>query len=185
MLEEVYNLEDALLVGGLINSLLRNADRVKIACLAQLVNVIAPIVTNASGSLRQTTFFPYSWALQFARGAVLKLLVESPEYEVPGTDRVPYVDVAATYHAESNETAVFVLNRDLSKTREMELLWEDNAPSRVIDSVILTGDDLKAFNSFEAPQRVMARPFEKPSTAGRRTRYEVPPRSYSVIQWSS
>ena len=185
LLEEVYNLEDALLVGGLINSLIRNSDRVKIACLAQLVNVIAPIVTNSSGLLRQTIFFPYSWALQFARGAALNLLIESPRYEVPGMDQVPYLDVAATYNGESKEFAVFLLNRDLSKSREVELLWEDNAPSRVVDSVILTGDDLKAFNSFEAPERVKPQPFEKPSTAGMRTRFEVPPRSYSAIQWSS
>ena len=68
LLEEVYNLEDALLVGGILNSLMRNADRIKIACLAQLVNVIAPMVTNAKGVLRQTIFYPYSWALQWAHG---------------------------------------------------------------------------------------------------------------------
>ena len=79
LLEEVYNLEDALLVGGLLNSLIRNADRVKLACLAQLINVIAPIMTNANGLLRQTIYYPYSWALQFARGSVLNLLVESPD----------------------------------------------------------------------------------------------------------
>ena len=65
LLEEVYNLEDALLVGGILNSLMRNADRIKIACLAQLVNVIAPIVTNEKGILRQTIYYPYSWALQY------------------------------------------------------------------------------------------------------------------------
>lgn len=184
LLEEVYNLEDALLVGGLINSLLRNSDRVKIACLAQLVNVIAPISTNPSGLLRQTIFYPYSWALQFAQGAALKLLVESPTYDVPGMDQVPYTDVAATYSQESRKITLFVLNRDLAKARELELVWEDAAPSRVLDSMILTGDDLKASNSFEAPQRVAPRSFEKPSMAGMRTRFEVPPRSYSTIQWS-
>ena len=184
LLEEVYNLEDALLVGGLLNSLIRNSDRVKIACLAQLVNVIAPIVTNSSGLLRQTIFYPYSWALQFARGSALKLLVESPEYDAPGMDHVPYVDVAATYNGESKEMSAFVLNRDLSKSRQVELLWEDHAPSRVVDSIILTGDELKAFNSFEAPERVKPRPFEKPSTTSMQTRFEVPPRSYSVIHWS-
>lgn len=184
LLEEVYNLEDALLVGGLLNSLIRNSDRVKIACLAQLVNVIAPIVTNPNGLLHQTIFYPYSWALQFARGAALQLLVESPEYEVPGMGHLPYVDVAATYNAEAKALSVFVLNRDLSKAREVEFLWEDNAPSHVVDSQILTGDDLKAFNSFEGPQHVAPRSFEKPATTGMRTRLEVLPRSYSMIQWS-
>jgi len=184
LLEEVYNLEDALLVGGLVNSLLRNCDRVKIACLAQLVNVIAPIVTNANGLLRHTIFYPYSWALQFAHGAALNLLVDSPTYDVSGMNHVPYVDVAGTFDAESRKISLFVFNRDLSRPREVELIWEDNAPSRMVDSMILTGDDLKALNSFEAPQRVAPRPFEKPSTSGTRTRLEAPPRSYSVIQWS-
>ena len=69
LLEEIYNLEDALLVGGMLNTLIRNADRVKIACLARLVNVIAPLMTNQNGLFRQTIYYPYSWALQYARGA--------------------------------------------------------------------------------------------------------------------
>ena len=89
LLEEIYNLEDALLVGGLIITLLRNADRVKIACLAQLINVIAPIMTNANGMFRQTIYYPYAWALQYANGNVLNLLVQSPTYEVSHMDPSP------------------------------------------------------------------------------------------------
>ena len=84
MLEEVYNLEDALLVGGFVNTLLRNSDRVRVACLAQLVNVIAPLVTNETGVLRQSTYYPYSWALRYARGRVLDLRVESDTYRIKG-----------------------------------------------------------------------------------------------------
>ena len=80
LLEEVYNLEDALLVGGFVNTLLRNSDRVRVACLAQLVNVIAPLVTNDRGVLRQSTYYPYAWALRYARGRVLDLRVESETY---------------------------------------------------------------------------------------------------------
>ncbi len=104
LLEEVYNLEDALLVGGILNSLIRHADRVKLACLAQLINVIAPIMTNPSGMFRQTIFYPYSWALQFARGSVLNLLVESPTYEVSGMGQVPYLDVAGTVSADDGKS---------------------------------------------------------------------------------
>jgi alpha-N-arabinofuranosidase len=184
LLEEVYNLEDALLVGGLVNSLLRNSDRVKIACLAQLVNVIAPLVTNSNGLLRQTIFYPYSWALQFAHGSALNLLVESPVYEVSEMGHVPYLDVAGTFDQQKRRVSLFVFNRDLSKARDVELIWEDTAPSVVVDSLTLTGDDLQAFNSFDAPQRVAPRSFERPSTAEGRTRFQAPPRSYSVIQWS-
>jgi alpha-L-arabinofuranosidase len=183
LLEEVYNLEDALLVGGLINSLIRNADRVKLACLAQLINVIAPIMTNSSSMLRQTIYYPYSWALQFARGSVLNLLVDSPGYEVSGMGQVPYLDVAGTRDPDSGKVALFVLNRDLSKAHAVEINWQDQAPARALSSVLLTGDDLKAFNSFDAPQRVVPRTLDKPSITGGRAKFEVPARSYAVIQW--
>jgi alpha-L-arabinofuranosidase len=185
LLEEVYNLEDALLVGGLINSLLRNADRVKVACLAQLVNVIAPIMTNANGLMRQTIYYPYSWALQFAHGRVLNVLTESPTYEVSKMGDVPYIDVAGTVSPEDGKVSLFVLNRDLAKSHQVEVNWEDKAPSRVLSSILLTGDDLKAFNTFDAPQRVAPQAFEKPSTSGSRTTLEMPPRSYAVIQWAA
>jgi alpha-N-arabinofuranosidase len=185
LLEEIYNLEDALLVGGLVNTLLRNADRVKIACLAQLVNVIAPIMTNANGLYRQTIFYPYSWALQYARGRVLNLLIESPTYDVPAMDAVGYIDAAATLSPEDGKTTLFVLNRDLSAPRQIEIVWEDTPKTRVAIAQVLTGNDLKASNGFDAPNRVIPRPFDKPSTNNGRTRLEVPPRSYTVIQWEA
>jgi alpha-N-arabinofuranosidase len=185
LLEEVYNLEDALLVGGLLNSLLRNANRVKVACLAQLINVIAPIMTNANGLLRQTIYYPYSWALQYARGSVLNLLAQSPTYEVAKMGQVPYLDVAGTIDPGDGKVAIFVLNRDLSKPHVVEINWQDKTPGQVLVSSVLSGTDLKAFNSFEAPKHVAPQAFDKPSTTGGRTKFEVPARSYTVIQWSA
>ena len=185
LLEEVYDLEDALLVGGLVITLLRNADRVKLACLAQLVNVIAPIMTNGAGLFRQTIYYPYSWALQYAHGSALNLLVQSPTYDVAKMDPVPYVDAAGTVNPENGQTSLFLLNRDLSKAREVEVVWEDNPGTRVVTSLVLTGNDLKAVNGFDAPQRVQPQSLDKPSITGGRTRLELPPRSYSVIQWQS
>jgi len=185
LLEEVYNLEDALLVGGLLNSLLRNANRVKVACLAQLINVIAPIMTNANGLLRQTIYYPYSWALQYARGSVLTLLAQSPTYEVAKMGQVPYLDVAGTIDPGDGKVTIFVLNRDLSKPHVVEINWQDKTPGQVLVSSVLSGTDLKAFNSFEAPKHVAPQAFDKPSTTGGRTKFEVPARSYTVIQWSA
>jgi alpha-N-arabinofuranosidase len=185
LLEEIYNLEDALLVGGLVNSLLRNANRVKVACLAQLINVIAPISTNANGLLRQTIYYPYNWALQYARGSVLNLLVESPTYEVARMGQVSYVDVAGTINPQDGKVGIFVLNRDLSKPHVVEINWQDKTPGQVLVSAVLTGTDLKAFNTFEAPQQIAPQAFGKPSTTGGRTKFEVPARSYTVIQWSA
>jgi alpha-L-arabinofuranosidase len=184
LLEEVYNLEDALLVGGLINTLIRKADRVQLACLAQLINVIAPIMTNASGLLRQTIYYPYSWALEFARGAALELLVESPTYDVSGMGAVSYVDAAATHQADTGKIALFLLNRDIAKPHPVEIVWEGSSP-RAGDAVVLTGGDLKATNTFDAPARVTPQKAEKPSSAGTRTTFELPPRSYTVVQWSA
>jgi len=185
LLEEVYNLEDALLVGGLVNSLLRHADRVKVACLAQLINVIAPIMTNANGLLQQTIYYPYNWALQYARGSVLNLLVESPTYEVSSMGQVPYVDAAGTLNAQDGKVALFVLNRDLAKPHTVEINWQDKTPGQVLVSTVLTGADLKASNTFEAPQKVAPQTFTKPITSNGKTKFEMPARSYVAIQWSA
>ena len=199
LLEEIYNLEDALLVGGLVNSLLRNSDRVRVACLAQLVNVIAPIMTNSTGMYRQTIYYPYAWALQYAHGAALNLTVESPTYGIPAATgsnsrsdfatlgiggTVPYVDVSATFDKTVGRYCVFLFNRDLSNAREVELLWEDAAPSRVVESFTLTGSDLKAHNGFDAPQNVAPKPFDKPATTNNRTRLQLPARSYSILTFA-
>jgi len=185
LLEEIYNLEDALLVGGILNTLIRNADRVKLACLAQLINVIAPIMTNANGMFRQTIYYPYSWALQYARGSVLNLLVDSPTYEVSGMGQVPYLDCAGTVSPEDGKVSLFILNRDLAKAHTIEVNWQDKAPGKALSASLLTGDDLKAFNSFETPQKVAPSTLDKPSITGGRAKFEVPARSYAVIQWGA
>lgn len=197
LLEEVYNLEDALLVGGLVNTLLRRSDRVRLACLAQLVNVIAPIMTNEDGLLRQSIYYPYAWALAEARGSVLELTPEAPVYEVPdfteargvggpGTPNrvpVPYLDVAGTFDAEGGKITLFILNRDLDKARELEVAWHDLTPKKVNSCQVLTGSDLKASNSFADPNKVAPQPLEAPQPGPRMT-FQLPPRSYTVASLS-
>src|SRR5579862_4370303 len=132
LLEEIYNLEDALVVGGLVNTLVRHADRVKIGCLAQLINVIAPIMTNSKGLYRQTIYYPYAWGLHYARGAVLQVQLDSPSaYEVSGMGQVPHLDITGTVDPASGAVAVFVLNRDLNNSRQFEINWEGNGPRAV------------------------------------------------------
>jgi len=179
LVEEVYNLEDALVVGGLIITLLRHSDRVRLACLAQLVNDIAPLVTNADGVLRQTIYYPYAWALKYGRGNALNLVVESETYEVPEIGRVPYVDIAGTFDPESGSTTLFILNRDLIKARELEVMWREGAPTRVSECQVMTGPDLKAHNSFEAPKRVIPQSLERPK-AGARMTFELPAHAYAL-----
>jgi alpha-L-arabinofuranosidase len=186
LLEEIYNLEDALLVGGLINSLLRNSGRVGIACLAQLVNVIAPIMTNPNGFFRQSIYYPYSWALRHARGAALDILLEpGPTYDVPGYGQVPYVDVAGTINADDGALAIFVLNRDLSRSHQLELNWEGQTATRLMSCFVLTGTDLKAVNGFDKPENVVPQAADKPIMDGNVTKLELPPRSYSLYRWGA
>ncbi len=179
LVEEVYDLEDALVVGGLIISLLRHCDRVRLACLAQLVNDIAPLVTNAEGVLRQTIYYPYAWVLKYGRGNALNLAVESDGYEVAEIGRVPYIDVAGIFEPASGSTTLLILNRDLVKGREVDIVWRESAPARVADCQVLTGPDLKAYNSFEAPNRVIPQPLEPPK-AGARMTFQLPPHSYTM-----
>jgi alpha-N-arabinofuranosidase len=188
LLEEVYNLEDALLVGGFVNTLLRQSDRVRIGCLAQILNVIAPLVTNETSVLRQSILYPYAWALQYARGKVLDLSVESETYPITAAglradfardDQVPFVDVAATLDQQTGRACVLMLNRDLEAERELVLEWRDATPARVLACETLTGPDLKAFNTFEDPKRVVPRPLEPPAVGSRMT-FKLPARSYTV-----
>ncbi len=189
LLEEVYNLEDALLVGGFVNTLLRNSDRVRVACLAQLVNVIAPLVTNERGVLRQSTYYPYAWALRYARGRVLDLRVEAETYPISGaglqpdfarTGAVPFVDLVATVDEPAKQAAVLLLNRDLDGEREVVLEWADVVPTRVLTCETLTGADLKAVNTFEDPRRVIPQALAAPAP-GARMALRLPPRSYTVL----
>ena len=188
LLEEVYNLEDALLVGGFLNTLLRQAGRVRVGCLAQILNVIAPLVTNETSVLRQSIYFPYAWALQYARGRVLDLQVESATYAIKADglrddfardDQVPFVDVTATLDPQNGQACLLMLNRDIQSEQELVLEWRDPTPTRVLACETLTGPDLKAFNTFEQPQQVVPRALEAPA-AGARMAFKLPARSYTV-----
>jgi alpha-N-arabinofuranosidase len=189
LLEEEYTLEDALLVGGFLNTLLRQSNRVRVGCLAQLINVIAPLVTNDQGVLRQSIYIPYAWALKYARGRVLDLPVESDTYPIRSDglrpdfardDEVPFLDVAVTVDEDSAEACVFVLNRDLGAERELVLEWRDPIPTRVLACETLTGPDLKAANTFEQPERVIPQRLEAPKP-GRQMTLKLPAASYTVL----
>jgi alpha-N-arabinofuranosidase len=190
LLEEVYNLEDALLVGGFVNTLLRNSDRVRVGCLAQLVNVIAPLVTSETGVLRQSIYYPYAWGIKYARGRVLDVRVETDTYPITAAGlqadfarnaQVPFVDIVATHDAANRQASVLMLNRDIDSEREVVLEWGDVTPARVLVCETLMGTDLKAFNTFEQPTRVVPQHLDAPAPGTRMT-FKLPPRSYTVAQ---
>lgn len=183
LLEEAYNLEDALLVGGLLNTLIRHSDRVRVACLAQLVNVIAPIMTNEHGLFRQTIYFPYAWALQYARGNALDLVPQSATYQVPGMGEVPYLDVAGTVDAAGRSATLLMLNRDLENPRDLTVAWHGAAPGGVNICQTLTGPDLKAINRFGDEKRVFPQPLDPPRPGAEMT-FQLPSRSYTLVNLS-
>ena len=181
LLEEIYNLADALLVGGMLNTLIRQSARVKVGCLAQLVNVIAPLLTSDDAVVRQTIFYPYAWALKYARGEALDLLVEGDiSLENRDVGKVPFVDVAGTLDPVKKRSTLMILNRDLASPRTVELTWRDQPPVRFSTCQTLTGKDLLAANDLQHPKNVLPQDWDRPKP-GAQIRFEVPARSYSVL----
>ncbi|QAY65050.1 alpha-N-arabinofuranosidase [Paenibacillus protaetiae] len=154
-LEDVYNHEDALVVGCMLISLLKRADRVKMACLAQLVNVIAPIMTeNGGAAWKQTIFYPYMHASLFGRGTVLVPLVKSDKYDCADYTDVPYVEAVAVHNEELGEVTIFAVNRHLEQAIPFEIDLRSFVKGQIIEHIVLESSDLKAANTAAEPNRV-------------------------------
>ena len=122
LLEDHYNVADAVVVGSLLISLLRHTDRVHSASQAQLVNVIAPIMTEPGGrSWRQTIFHPFAQAAKYAKGDVLRPVLSSETYETKRFGQVPLIDAVATYDEASGETVIFAINRSTTASIPLEV----------------------------------------------------------------
>lgn len=159
-LEDVYNFEDALVVGCLLITLLKHADRVKIACLAQLVNVIAPIMTENGGpSWRQTIFYPFMHASNFGRGNVINTIIDSPKYDSKDYTDVPYLEATAVVNDENDTITIFAVNRDLDDEMVLECDLRSFDDYEVIEHIAMENNDMKAVNTKENPLRVA--PFNK------------------------
>jgi len=147
-LEDVYNFEDALLVGTLLISFLKRSDRVKMACLAQLVNVIAPIMTeNGGAAWKQTIYYPYMHASVYGRGIALNPVIVSDKYDSKDFTDVPYLESAAVYNDEKDEVVVFAVNRSLESALELTCDVRSFAGYRVAEHIVLENPDLKAANT--------------------------------------
>lgn len=153
-LEDIYNFEDALLVGSLLITLLRHCDRVKIACLAQLVNVIAPIMTSDTGAWRQTIYYPFLHASTLGRGTVLTTLVESPVYATRDCGDAPYLDAVMLQNEDEETLTLFAVNKDLAEDMEVTCDLRQFAGYAVQKHLVLTHDDMKAVNTEEHPDNV-------------------------------
>jgi alpha-N-arabinofuranosidase len=154
LLEDVYNFEDALLVGGMLITLLRNSDRVKIACLAQLVNVIAPIMTSDRNCWAQTIYWPFMHASQYGRGTALLPIIKAPLYSTTDFNDVSMIDAVAVL-SDDGSLNIFVMNR--STDNDISLACDLRAFGNIHfkEHIVLHHDDVKAINSENDPNEVV------------------------------
>ncbi|AZS38114.1 Intracellular exo-alpha-(1-_5)-L-arabinofuranosidase [Microbacterium lemovicicum] len=182
LLEDSYSVMDAVVVGSLLISLLRHADRVTSASLAQLVNVIAPIMTEPGGpSWRQTTFFPFSLTSRLARGQALRVTLDSPTYDTAVFGAVPVVDAVATHDEATGDVSVFLVNRSL--TEEVELSVDISAFGAIdaVSGTTLADPDVHAANTLAEPERVAPAENTSVRREGSTVTITLPPVSWSAV----
>ncbi|HET8780212.1 MAG TPA: alpha-L-arabinofuranosidase C-terminal domain-containing protein, partial [Agromyces sp.] len=182
LLEDVYSVVDAVVFGNLLVSLLRHADRVTSASLAQLVNVIAPIMTEPGGAAwRQTTFFPFALTSQLARGVTLELKLDCPTYETDRYGVVSVVDAVATHDASTGDTAIFLVNRSLDEEVEIVVDTSILGAVGIVSAQTLWDDDIHATNTLQQPDRVRLRPNASARIADGSLRLTLPPVSWTAV----
>ncbi|TFB97557.1 alpha-N-arabinofuranosidase [Cryobacterium sp. HLT2-28] len=155
LLEDAYTVADAVVFGSLLISLLKHADRVTSASLAQLVNVIAPIMTEPNGpAWRQSTFFPFALTSRLATGVTLEVKLEADSYDTAVYGTVPLVDAVATHDATSGATSVFLVNRSQTEDALITIDIAALGPVGIVDVQTLTDADVHAANTLDARDRV-------------------------------
>lgn len=183
VIEDTYDVTDAVVVGSLLISLLRHSDRVTVACQAQLVNVIAPIRAESSGpAWRQTTFHPFALTSRLAAGQVLDVGITSPTYASPRFGDVPAVDAVATHDPSTGALTVFAVNRDLSEPVELSFPVGAFGAVRLSEAWLLTDPDLTATNTQQNPDRVMPRPLDTITIDNNTLRVTLPRVSWAAIR---
>lgn len=182
LIEDVYDVHDAVVVGSLLITLLRHADRVAIGCQAQLVNVIAPIMTRAGGpAWAQTIFHPFEQAARLARGEVLRVEPRVSCYDDPVHGDVPLLEATATLDEERGELVVLAVNRSTSEQVHLDATVRAFPGAVVRDATVLAEDDPTACNTEQQPDRVRPRPLQAAVDDGR-LQAVLPPVSWAVIR---
>ncbi len=183
LLEDVYTFEDALVVGCCLITLLRHANRVRIACLAQLVNTIAPIMTENGGpAWRQTIFYPFLHASSFGRGEVLESAVHSPVYENRTHGEVPFLESVATLNRDERQLTIFCVNRSADDDMLLQGRLGGFGACRLIEHIVLAHSDPKATNTRDDPFRVVPQCIENTRIADEVVQSVLPRLSWNVIR---
>lgn len=179
LVEERYNLEDALVVAAFLHSFLRHADVLKIANLAQIVNVIAPLITRGDDLLIQPTFYPFEMFARRRTGISLRIAVEGPIYESASYGTVSVIDASAV--RDGNHVHLFLTNRSPDAHAPVHINLADASITRIEDGEQLAGNDPAAVNSFEEPTAVTPRPFTEGVITDGRLTLDLPPLSLTAM----
>lgn len=186
VIEDKYNVTDAVVVGTLLNSLLRHGDRVKIANQAQLVNVIAPILAEPNGpAWRQTIFHPFARMAELAKGQVLRTNVVSDKVDTTQFGGADLVDVSATWNEETGRLALFLANRGLDEAAEVDVALRGFDAKRVLRAEVLKvpeGGDRFTKNTLAAQDQVGMVPLDGVTAAGDQLKVALPALSWSVVE---
>ncbi len=177
--ECVYTLEDALVVAGFLNSFVRHADCVKIANIAQIVNVIAPVLTRGDEMLVQSIFYPFEMFSRRREGVSLRCAVDGPGYEGKTNGRVSFVDASAILG--EGILHVFATNRSLDEAAELRIDLADGSMASLESGELLTGPDPKAANSFEQPDVIARCDLEGVKVEAGAATVELPPLSFAAM----
>jgi alpha-L-arabinofuranosidase len=180
--EEAYTVLDAVVVGSLLITLLRHADRVTAASQAQLVNTISSIRTEPNGpAWRQSIFHPFALMSKHATGTVLDLRLDAPTLPTAKFGDVPLLDSVATYDAGEGRVAVFVVNRHPSEAVSFSTGLRGFDGGDLVEAVVLADDDLTAANTQDDPDRVVPKPHPAAAVTDGVLTAELPPASWSMF----
>jgi len=179
--EEIYNLEDALVVGQWLNVFLRKSDVLKVACVAQIVNIISWLQTKHDGLLVQPSFYPFKLVSNLARGNALDAYTKAPMVETPKYGGVAALDVSASHDPATGDSAVFIVNRSQSEAITTEIDWQGDVPGTVKAVWQLAGTDLKMVNSWEHPNNLVAQQVTGVTVQDGKLTLRVPPLSFTAV----
>ena len=185
LLEDIYNFEDVLQVGCILNTFIRRSDVVKIACIAQLVNVIAPIMTEPEGAAwRQTIYYPYYFASRYGRGVALQLAVNAPGYDADVADNVPYLDISGVHDEERGALTFFAVNRHGEDTLDLAIDLQGFRAARLIDHQVIANPSLEAANTRANPDTVIPKNGSGAAVSDNKLTARLAPYSYQLFRLS-
>ncbi len=183
--DDQFNVTDAVVVGTMLNSLLRHGDRVSIANQAQLVNVIAPIRSEENGpAWRQSIFWPFARMAKLARGQILQTAVTSDRFDTAKYGGADIVDVSATWDEETRQVALFFANRGLDDATQVDVSLRGLSATRVVRAEVLEapeGGDRFSSNTLETGEQVGLKPLEGVITDAAQISLSLPPLSWAVV----